>query len=70
MTMHLSNSVTDEIAHIYLARELEQHEPEPEETEQLSIRKLPFSEVYEMVLDGRITDSMSVAAILKLKLLL
>ncbi|HMR93326.1 MAG TPA: NUDIX hydrolase [Chitinophagaceae bacterium] len=70
MTMHLSNSVTDEVAHIFLARGLEQREPEPEETEQLHIKKLPFNEVYDMVMDGRITDAITVAAILKLKILL
>ena len=68
--MHLSNSVTDELAIIYLARELEQHNPEPEETEQLIIKKLPFDEAYKMVEEGSITDSITVAAILKIKLLL
>ncbi|RZL34553.1 MAG: DNA mismatch repair protein MutT, partial [Pedobacter sp.] len=42
----------------------------PEETEQLVVKKLPFQEVYQMVLDGNITDSMSVAAILKAKLMM
>ncbi len=68
--MYLSNSVSDEKAIIYLARQLEQREPMPEETEQLVVRKLPFEEAYRMVEDGTITDAMSVAAILKLKLLL
>jgi 8-oxo-dGTP pyrophosphatase MutT (NUDIX family) len=70
MKMHLSNSVTDELALIYLARDLEQHKPEPEETEQLVIKKLPFDEAYKMVEEGTITDSITVAAILKIKLLL
>lgn len=70
MQMHLSNSVSDELAVIYLARELRQEQPEPEETEQLVIRKLPFAEALEMVEKGHITDSMSVAAIYKVQLLL
>jgi 8-oxo-dGTP pyrophosphatase MutT (NUDIX family) len=70
MKMHLSNSVTDELALIYLARDLEQHKPEPEETEQLVIKKLPFDEANKMVEEGTITDSITVAAILKIKLLL
>ncbi len=70
LKMHVSNSVTDELAIIYLARDLEQHNPEPEETEQLIIKKLPFDEVYKMVEEGTITDSISVAAILKIKLLM
>lgn len=69
-TMHLSNSVSDEFAIVYLATGLTQHEAEPEETEQLVVKKLPFEEVYAMLEKGEITDSMSVAAILKIKLLL
>ncbi|MFI5139620.1 MAG: NUDIX domain-containing protein [Sphingobacteriales bacterium] len=68
--LHLSNSVSDELSIIYLARGLEQFEAEPEDTEQLIIRKLPFDEVYQMVCSGEITDSMTVAAVLKVQLLL
>ncbi|MGB4399166.1 MAG: NUDIX hydrolase [Daejeonella sp.] len=65
--LHLSNSVSDELAIIYLARDLSFGEPSPEETEQLIIRKLPFREAFNMVMRGEITDSLSVAAILKVK---
>jgi len=68
--MHLSNSVSNELAIIYLARGLSEGISEPEETEQLIVRKLPFEEAYQMVIDGTITDSMSVAAILKTKIIL
>jgi len=68
--MHLSNSVSDELSILYLARELEQFEAEPEDTEQLIVNKVPFDEAYRMVCNGEITDSMTVAAILKVKLLL
>jgi 8-oxo-dGTP pyrophosphatase MutT (NUDIX family) len=68
--MHLSNSVSDEYAVVYLARKLSQQTASPEETEQLIVKKLPFEEVYQMVERGEITDSMSVAAILKVKLML
>jgi 8-oxo-dGTP pyrophosphatase MutT (NUDIX family) len=70
LEMHLSNSVSDEKAIIFLARGLEQHEAMPEETEQLLVRRLPFEEAYRMVEKGLITDAMSVAAILKVKLML
>lgn len=66
---HLSNSVGDEFGHIYLAQGLEQFEAEPEETEQIEIRKLPFSEAYRMVCNSEITDSLAVAAILRVQLL-
>jgi 8-oxo-dGTP pyrophosphatase MutT (NUDIX family) len=49
--MHLSNSVSDELAIMYLATDLEQFEAEPEDTEQLITRKVPFKEVYNMVCD-------------------
>ncbi len=70
VNMHLSNSVSDEYAVVYLARKLSQQMASPEETEQLIIKKMPFEEVYKMVERGEITDSMSVAAILKVKLML
>lgn len=70
MDFHLSNSVSDEHGQIFLAQQLTQHAAEPEETEQLQIKKIPFAEAYAMVEDGRITDSMSVAAIQKVQLML
>ncbi len=68
--MHLTNSIADEFGVVYLARDLEQHEAMPEETEQLAVRKVHFDEAYQMVEDGRITDSISMAAIYKVKLML
>ncbi len=67
--MHLSNSVSDEQAIIYLARNLEQQKAEPEETEQLVIKKLHFDEVVTMLKAGKITDSMSVMAIQQIQLM-
>ncbi len=68
--MHLSNSVSNELAIIYIAQGLELGPSSPEDTEELVVRKLPFQEAYQMVMNGEITDSMSVAGILKTKLLL
>jgi 8-oxo-dGTP pyrophosphatase MutT (NUDIX family) len=70
LTIHLSNSVSDEKAIIYIARELDQLDPAPEETEQLVVRKLPIHQVIRMVEDGQITDAMSVAAIQRVQLLI
>jgi 8-oxo-dGTP pyrophosphatase MutT (NUDIX family) len=70
MNLHLSNSVCDEYGTIFLARKLRQEEAAPEETEELIIKKIPFEEAYRMVEEGRITDSLSVAGILKVKLML
>lgn len=70
LRMYLSNSVSDELSIVYLARNLQQFEAEPEETEQLMVRKLPFKEVYEMVCNGQITDSITIAAVLRVQLMI
>lgn len=67
--MHLSNSVSDELAIIYLATGLTQEEAAPEETEELRLQKLSIDQAYEMVERSEITDSISVAAITKIKLM-
>jgi 8-oxo-dGTP pyrophosphatase MutT (NUDIX family) len=70
LDIHVSNSVTDEAGMAFVARNLTFGEAEPEETEQLRIRKLPFAEALDMVMRGDITDSLSVAALMKVQLLL
>jgi 8-oxo-dGTP pyrophosphatase MutT (NUDIX family) len=63
---HLSNSVSDEEGFIYLAEDLSEGETELEDSEAgMKLRKLPFKEALQMVLDGKITDSLSVMGILK-----
>ena len=59
----LSNSVTDETVHVYLARGLTAGEARPEGTERLQVRWVAFDEALAMVDDGRITDAISVMAI-------
>lgn len=68
--IHTSNSVTDEHGIIYLAKGLSFSEAEPEESEVLSVRKVPFESAWQMVMNGEITDSLSMVAILKAKILL
>lgn len=70
MDMHLSNSVSDEVGIIYLVKDLEYFEPEPDEDEILELKKIHINEAYEMVMKGEITDSLSVAGILKTKILI
>jgi len=66
LRMHTSNSLTDEEAFIYLAKDLEQKETDFDETEDLRIWRLPLKDALQMVMDGLITDSISMAGILKL----
>jgi ADP-ribose pyrophosphatase len=68
--LQLSNSATDEVAYLFVAKGLTYTEAQPEETEQLEVKKIPFEKAYEMVLNGTITDAMSVAAILRVKLMI
>jgi len=64
--VHLSNSVSDEEGFIFLAEDLTTGESELEETEaDMKVWKIPFSDALSMVLDGKITDSLTVMAILK-----
>ena len=70
LRMHLSNSVSDEFSVTYLATGLTQHMPQPEETEELVVKKVSFEEAVIQVMEGKITDAISVAAILKAKFLL
>lgn len=64
--LHLSNSVSDEEGFIFLAEDLSHGENDLEETEaDLKVWKLPFADALEMVLNGKITDSLSVMGILK-----
>jgi 8-oxo-dGTP pyrophosphatase MutT (NUDIX family) len=64
MTMHSSNSVTDEVCEIFIARNLTQGKQQFDETEDIEVLKLPLKEAIAMVKRGEITDAMSVAALL------
>jgi ADP-ribose pyrophosphatase len=68
--MYLSNSVSDEHCTLYIAQELSFGESHPDDDEELEMRKLPFNELYKMVESGEITDSLTIAAVLKTKILL
>ena len=61
--VHLSNSVTDELAVLFLATGLTHGAATPDGTEDLAIRWLPFEDVLGMTLDGSISDAMTVLAV-------
>jgi 8-oxo-dGDP phosphatase len=69
LEMHLSNSVTDERAIVFLATDLTEGTSCPDETEVLSIRKISLVDALQMVERAEITDAISVAALLKASLL-
>jgi 8-oxo-dGDP phosphatase len=66
---HLSNSVSDEEAVSFLATDLTPGAAEPEGSECLQVRWVPFAEALDMVADGRITDALAVMALQRVALL-
>ena len=66
MRVHTSNSITDEVGYVFLARDLSEGKPEFEDTEDLAIKMLPLTEALRWVHQGDITDAISVAGILRL----
>ena len=66
MRIHTSNSITDEEGFVFVARDLVQSQPRYDDTEKLILKKLPFQDVHKMVMDNQITDSISIAGILRL----
>lgn len=66
----LSNSVSDEQGTVFVAWGLTQGEAEPEGTEKLALRRLPLRAALDMALQGEITDSMSLIALLRAPMLL
>ena len=68
--IHTSNSATDEEGFIFLAQELTEGETEFEETEDIKVWKLPFAKAVGMAMNGKITDAISIAGLLKVEKLL
>ena len=69
LELHTSNSVTDERASVFVARELTVGKINLDPTEDIEVRRLPLEEAIAMALSGEITDAISVAALFKLALL-
>jgi 8-oxo-dGTP pyrophosphatase MutT (NUDIX family) len=65
---YLSNSVTDELSVWFLAEGLTEGAHNPEGTEKLKVRRVPFQEALRMVLAGEITDALSLLAIMRYEL--
>lgn len=65
-----SNGVTNDVAHMFLATGLEAGADAQDPAEQVVLSWLPFGQAVDRVLNGSITESVSVAAILKVELLL
>jgi 8-oxo-dGTP pyrophosphatase MutT (NUDIX family) len=65
LAFQLSNSVTDEHGHGYLALGLTQAGAEPDETEDLRIVRLPFRQALDLALGGAMQDMITLALLLR-----
>ena len=70
LEMDLSNSVTDEKATVFIAKELTQGASQLEPTEDIEVWRLPLEQAIKMALNGEIRDAISVATLLKASVLL
>lgn len=69
LTMHLSPSITQEQGFTFVATDLHEGERALEETEDIVVKRLPFEVVFQQVMNGEITNAMTVASIMKIRLL-
>ena len=63
--LYPSVAYTDEIIHMYVAKNLVFGEAHTDDDEFLNVVKIPLKEFVNMVMDGKIQDSKTMAAILK-----
>lgn len=65
LTLELSNSITDEVSHGFLAMGLTPTPAAPDETEDLAIARVPFAEALDAAVAGHMPDSLTVALLLR-----
>lgn len=65
LIMELSNSITDEICHGFLAMGLTPTATAPDETEDLAIARVPFGQALDAAVSGHMPDSLTVALLLR-----
>lgn len=65
--LHTSNCFTDEVAHLFYATDLKPGKDDQDGTEQIVTRRLPFKEAWQMAVDGKITDSLTLVALFRLQ---
>lgn len=64
------NGVTTDVQHFYLAQDLVLTDPEPDPEEEITVRWVGFDKAVLMATEGKITEVCSVAAILKVEVLM
>ena len=61
--IYLSNCFTSERGDLFIARGITVGESQPEGTEQLQVRRVPFAEALRMAREGEISDVVSIIAL-------
>jgi 8-oxo-dGTP pyrophosphatase MutT (NUDIX family) len=64
----LSNSITDETGVLFAARAVRHGEPDPDPTEELVTRWLPFDDALAMTTEGGITDALTIMGLQRMAL--
>ena len=62
--LQLSNCITSEIGHVYIAEDLQATTATPDDTEELQLKTIPFEQALAQVESGEIVDGFSVIGIL------
>lgn len=65
LRMELSNSITDEVCHGFLALDLTSTATAPDETEDLAMVRVPFAQALDAAVSGHMPDSLTVALLLR-----
>jgi 8-oxo-dGTP pyrophosphatase MutT (NUDIX family) len=63
--VHLSNCFSAEVAYLFIARGLQEVARNPDDTEQLQLRRVTFAEALHMVDQGEIKDALTIIALLR-----
>jgi 8-oxo-dGTP pyrophosphatase MutT (NUDIX family) len=63
--VHTSNCFTDELCHLFLARDLIQGMARPDPDEIIDTQRVSLEEAVRMTCDGRITDAITIAGIFR-----
>lgn len=70
LKLNASNSVTDEVAYSFVAQDLRMRHTAPDDTELLTLRRIPLDDAINMAMDGTISDGLAMASLLKVGLML
>ncbi len=61
--MVISNSTTDEVAHLFLARDLTAGPTQLEATEDIRVKTMDFEEAYRQAMEGELTESLTITGL-------